>query len=81
MNLTQRQIAIQAGLGQATVNRALLGETAIAVEAFVMICRALGLSASALIEQAEARLKKDPPRIILGPLISTAEVSLQELVQ
>lgn len=42
-NLTQEQLAVQAGLGLRTVQRLELGAAATQLSGFVRICRALGL--------------------------------------
>lgn len=42
-NLSQRQLAENAGLGLRTVQRLELGETATQLSGFVRVCRALGL--------------------------------------
>ncbi|MEQ2009578.1 MAG: helix-turn-helix transcriptional regulator [Limisphaerales bacterium] len=43
MNLTQRQLAEQAGLGLRTVQRLELGAAATQLSGFVRVCRVLGL--------------------------------------
>ena len=42
-NLTQQQLAEQAGLGLRTVQRLELGETATQLSGFIRVCRVLGL--------------------------------------
>jgi transcriptional regulator with XRE-family HTH domain len=42
-NLTQRQLAEQAGLGLRTVQRLELGEAATQLSGFIRVCRVLGL--------------------------------------
>ncbi len=42
-NLTQQQLAQQAGLGLRTVQRLEMGETATQLSGFVRVCRVLGL--------------------------------------
>lgn len=52
--LTLRELEDRTGLSRATVDRALKGESAIAVEAFVALCQALNISASGLMAAAES---------------------------
>ena len=45
-------IAERAGVSRQTVNRALKGESAIAVEALIMLCAAMGLDVVKLVREA-----------------------------
>jgi transcriptional regulator with XRE-family HTH domain len=54
-NMTQRQLAEQAGLGLRTVQRLELGATATQLSGFIRVCRVLGL-----VEQLETLIPEPP---------------------
>lgn len=54
-NLTQQQLAEQAGLGLRTVQRLELGEAATQLSGFVRVCRVLGV-----VERIDALLPEQP---------------------
>jgi transcriptional regulator with XRE-family HTH domain len=54
-NLTQQQLAEQAGLGLRTVQRLELGEAATQLSSFVRVCRVLGI-----VERLDALLPEQP---------------------
>jgi transcriptional regulator with XRE-family HTH domain len=55
-NLTQQQVAEQAGLGLRTLQRLELGATATQLSGFIRVCRVLGL-----LENFESLIPEPPP--------------------
>lgn len=52
--MTMDELASTSGLPKGAVHNALKGESALTVEAFVTLCRALGLAPAALLDAAVA---------------------------
>jgi len=56
LNMSFQDLEKISGVGRTTVDRALQGETTLAFETFLLICRALDLDPTTLIREAESRM-------------------------
>ena len=80
LGLSHQALADLSPYSSTAIRNSLNGASAFSLQLFVDICPLLELDPVVVLEDVTSR-KKDPAKIILGPLVSTAEASRQELVQ
>lgn len=83
LGMSNRQIALEAGVSHMTVNRAIDADTSVSVDTLTAICRALRLEPWRVLRQAEGAIQTLTPAATIDPATyaKQAEAKINQLLQ